>query len=146
MDLRAKGAMIDKICAVWADTPERDVCIAVFEYLLKNYTAKTLFLSDFLLVGRSAGIDETNVLLASIAYLCGGDMHLIEMRYEYYDNQDSDLPAVIEVDRLQAAAALKRSINPISGEVEDGVADRIMTHYRPTRELIAIATAGLNDA
>lgn len=113
--------------------------------MIQNFEAKTIFISEFRKAAETVGIKEVDVLLGAVAYLGGGELRLIELRYEYYE-AEAEIPDVIELDRLQAAAALKRNINPISGRVEEGVAERIMTHYRPTQRLIDVAKGGASNA
>lgn len=131
MSARNKPQMISAINSAWADQPEiRACCLAILDYV-DGSTRKYITLSMLKNAIGLAANDAPREFAAAVQYLLGDSAPALELKFEIVDPIGNPVPITGE----EAIAAAREKINPLTGEIQENVADLISTYLIPSKLL-----------
>ncbi|NQE51899.1 hypothetical protein [Herbaspirillum rubrisubalbicans] len=111
---------------LWKGRPEEEAGRLIIEYLAQHIEAKHISLADLIQV---ASKQERRAVLNIINYLSGEDLNLLDSKFEYVAEDES---SIFELDLAQVKAARSQFINPLSGESDEDVLDKIFMFFVPS--------------
>jgi hypothetical protein len=131
MSAPGKLQMISAINSAWADQPEiRSYCLAILDHV-DGSTRSYITLSMLKKAIGLAPSDAPREFAAAVQYLLGDSAPALELKFEIVDPSGSPVPITGE----EAMAATREKINPLTGDIQENVADLISTYLIPSKFL-----------
>jgi hypothetical protein len=121
---------IDAQCVlrtVWGDKPEADFGCVVIDFLSAHADAVHIPFTQFFEIARANQIDDNGVVLNIVNYLTGAHLNLLRTAFEYIDGD-----TVESLEQAQVRAAKFDKINPLTGDTDEEVGDKIFVYFVPT--------------
>jgi hypothetical protein len=112
---------------VWGNSPETAFGHLVIDFLSSHTDSVHIPFAQFLEIARANKIQNNDVVLNIVNYLTGANLHLLRTSFEYIDGE-----TVEPLDVLQVKAAQQFRVNPITGDVDEAVGDKIFVYFVPT--------------
>lgn len=126
-----KKYIVDKIGADWGHNyVQSNICLDILDYLVKNADRNIKHITHSRLrdiVGQEySDID----LLKAVQYLCGQSVHLLEIKFEFIDNEYIHQLSKSEVKSAQENGGL---VHPATGEYLMDFEDKIFIYFEPSK-------------
>jgi len=122
-----KHDAIEVLAALWNGRAEADFGCAIIDYLETHLDARHIPFSEFFRITANGEFAEQDVVLNIVNYLSGAHLHLLSNRFEYIEDDSAT-----EIDSLQAKAAYRASINPLTGQFDETVKKKIFVYFVPS--------------
>ena len=117
-----------KVEATWRGSPETlAVCLAILRFVFTPPAKAHLSLS---MLRKGAGLpkgERESHFIAAIQYFLGDAVPLLALRFEVIDDQGFP----VRIDDEAARAASEHNIDPLTGEVDLNIANRIIPYFQP---------------
>lgn len=105
------------------------ICSAIVDYLSQQPTNRRLHLT-YTLLKREAVPESDSELIAAIQYLTGAKADLLEMKYEFMDEEGDYHPLAKSV---VASAQKQNSLqHPVTGEMVQDYQSSLLVYFTPT--------------
>lgn len=127
---------ITRVHSVWDETPAGALCLAVLE-LISSGVLKRLTFGQLHGLAEQTKADEVDVARA-IQYLTGHDLHLLDMEFEFIDDEDDVY--YFDPEDLNIARRDGDLHHPETGEAIDNYEERIFITFVPStlaKEIVA---------
>ncbi|WP_175666014.1 hypothetical protein [Burkholderia ambifaria] len=108
----------------WGERPETPVGVVIIDFLAENLESKYLPLGLFFEAAKSVGGNDKSAVINVVNYLTGGALPLLKLELEYIDDA-----VVYRLKSDEALAATTRSINPISGDFDPDLSEKLFMCY-----------------
>jgi hypothetical protein len=112
---------------LWADTPEARLGCVIIDFLSKHTDAAHIPFSQFFEIARENQIGDNDVVANIVNYLTGTHLNLLNTGFEYIDGD-----IVEQLEPSQVKAAKYNNINPLTGETDDEIGDKIFMFFLPS--------------
>lgn len=119
---------IDHVQSVWAQAPTGALCIAVLD-LIAEGVLKRLTFGQLDKLAAKTEAKEADVARA-IQYLTGHDLHLLDMQFEFIDDEDEVF--YFDANVLDAARRDGELNHPETGDPIDNYEDRVFVTFVPS--------------
>lgn len=113
--------------AVWGERPEAACGRVIIDFLSEHPNAAHIPFAQFLEIARINEIRDTDVVLNIVNYLTGSHLHLLRTAFEYIDGE-----TVEPLNVHQVKAAQQSKVNPLTGDTDEDVGDKIFVYFVPT--------------
>lgn len=121
---RTKNDAQHVLLEVWANKPEADFGCVVIDFLAEHADSIHIPFAQFFEIGRVHGIRNNDVVLNVVNYISGTDLQLLTTAFEYIDGE-----TVEPLDQAQVRAAKYEKINPLTGETDEEVGEKIFVYF-----------------
>lgn len=111
---------------VWANQSESEIGQAIIDFLSNNIDSKNIPISIFFEITKPLTTHK-EIVLNIVSYLAGSDLNLLKINVEFIDKDE-----VICLDDDAAVAATRHNIDPITGEVDPELSDKIFLCFSPS--------------
>lgn len=108
------------------DAEVREACIAIAEFIASQPSNKTLHLT-FSSLQHVSRAKSNRALLGAIQYLTGSRADLLDMKYEFAD-EDGEFHSVPD-DVVAAAMTERKFFHPITGSILDNFEDSLLVYF-----------------
>lgn len=127
-----KQTILNKIYDDWGENPQSEICASVLEYLLRTATQAV---SHITYGSLKIVIDEhkkhTDVeILKAIQYLCGERTNLLEMNFEFMENEDNIFP--LSHSDMKDAQNEGGLVHPETGEIINDFEEKVLVYFKPS--------------
>jgi hypothetical protein len=132
-------ALLQPLRRVYGDGPETSVAQQLLQYLVRYHDTRhvTVPLVRGLVPGAEQGKLDVSIVRV-LQYLAGEQAAVLKLSFEYIDEQD--VPHTLEPSEVRAA--MESMINPLSGEVDEKIASRLLAYFDPQSERIEQLSSG----
>jgi hypothetical protein len=122
--------IIEQIKEDWDSKPQADICIDILDYLLRVPTQNLLHISyGSLKKIISQRVEESDLLMA-IQYLSGERTPILEVRFEFIeDDEIYSLPN----SEIKLARETGQLVHPETGELIDDFEDKTYMYFEPSQ-------------
>jgi hypothetical protein len=126
----------------WSQKPQSQICLAIFDYLLKN-NHKSLSHITYGSLRKIAGVsnDDQNILMA-IQYLCGDKTHLLEAKFELIDDEENYFD--ISNSELNKAHKTGQLLHPQTGELISNFKEKVFMYFQPSSLIKSLSNNNVN--
>jgi hypothetical protein len=122
---------ITRLKSVWADRPAGLLCIALLEYVLKDAgQSKRLSFGLIHQIAAQSHITDESTIAQAIQYLIGHDLRLLEVQYEFID--DDDRVFSIDKDEQIEIDTTGKFYHPVSGEPDPDFDKKVFIYFSPS--------------
>lgn len=112
---------------VWENNPEADFGCLVIDFLSVHGDSAYIPFAQFFEIARVNRVGDNNVVLNVVNYLTGNHLNLLKPAFEYIDGETIKL-----LEASQVRAAKQNKINPITGDEDEEVGEKIFMYFLPT--------------
>jgi hypothetical protein len=122
---------ITRLKTVWEDRPAGRLCMALLEYLLNDpEQSKRLSFGLIHHIAHQSQIEDDAVIAQAVQYLIGHDLRLLDVQYEFIDDDDRVYP----VDKADQAEIDRTGVfhHPISGAQEPDFEKKLFVYFAPS--------------
>ncbi|WP_016834617.1 hypothetical protein [Herbaspirillum lusitanum] len=123
----SKAEVQEILKGIWADRLETFLGEVFLDFLADHTDATHIPFGQFISLARERKIEDVNVVLNVISCLTGARLNLLDTAFEYIDG---DVVEQLEINQVKAAK--NANINPLTGEVEENISQRIFMFFIPS--------------
>jgi len=123
------GSIMARFADIWRGAPEYRLCRAVTDYVLEH--AADDFHLSFEAIQRLAqdnGIDSDVTVMRSVQYLAGHDIHLLDVDFEFVEDDQS--PLAVDPKVVMAAENGSPFLHPRTGAVVPDYAQKLFLFFK----------------
>lgn len=124
---RTKNDAQNILRELWADMPEAHLGCVIIDFLSAHTDAAHISFSQFFEIARANQIRDDDVVVNVVNYLTGTDLNLLTIAFEYIDG---DIVELLEPSQVRAAKYAK--INPLTGEADEELGNKIFMFFLPS--------------
>lgn len=126
--MKSTEQVIDRLERAFGVGSEREIAWALIHFLAKHNDTSHINLQLVRsLMGNSVPSGLDNAILRTLQFLAGDAIGLLETKFEIFDEDDN--PHCIDNDVVKDALDLK--LNPLTGETDPLVAEKIFMFFSP---------------
>jgi hypothetical protein len=131
---------VDKANTDWKLVPVRNELCAKIIHLLVSDGFRELrhitYLHLFQQLSLAVDDDKAREIIAITDYLSSDRLKLLEMKFQFYDDNDDDsLPIEIDNSDVTSAMVDGKFYHPISGKLVDDFRRRVFAYFAPSEQL-----------
>ena len=127
--------LLENLVRVYGHGAEVEVAKRLMEFLSLHTTTThiTIHLVRQLTPGASSGKMDGSIVKA-LQFLAGDSVRLLDTKFEVIDSQDQPHDLTDE----EAQAAISHQIDPVTGELDPGIGERLTVYFSPTPEAFGV--------
>lgn len=112
---------------LWEEKPEALLGCVIIDFLSDHTDAVHIPFSQFFELAKRNDIRDTDVVLNIVNYLSGANLKLLDTGFELIDGD-----TVEQLEPSQVKAAKCDNINPLTGETDDEIGEKIFMFFLPS--------------
>lgn len=124
MAATSRSGAKQRLTGDWGERPEAPIGVVIIDFLAENLESKYLPLGLFFEAAKSVDGNDKGAVINVVNYLTGGALPLLKLELEYIDDA-----VVYRLESDEALAATTRSINPISGDFDPDLSEKLFMCY-----------------
>jgi hypothetical protein len=114
----------ERLTGDWGGRPEAPIGVVIIDFLAAHLESKYLPLGLFFDAAKPVGGQDKNAVLNVVNYLTGAALPLLKLELEYIDDA-----VVYRLKSDEVLAATTRNINPISGDFDPDLPEKLFVCY-----------------
>lgn len=130
MIMFSKSQLINQIHEDWAKEPQSQICLSIFDFLLRLPMDRPLHLTYGRLRSTIGQSYEDREILLAIQYLTGDRTQLLELHYELIDEDDTPYP--LDDDLVRLAQETGELFHPETGDIVNNYKDKVFLYFTPS--------------
>ena len=126
----------ERIRAVWGSEKDSYIaCMAIVQFL-ETHTSDAAHLSYAFLIdiAKSADVVDRKKIIQAAEYLAGADIHLLDMKFEFIDDDDSVWPIPYEISEVNKFLQNEEFIHPITGLIDPEFKRKLFVFFAASRD------------
>lgn len=136
-----------KLQEVWFEgSPECFACEAIVEFLESSTKdTKRITLALLFQLVSSKSINDKNSVLKAVRYLSGTELNLLEMRFEYFGENEEPQQGSFDLAEVSAIRTEGKYLDPETGVEVFDLDDRFHCYFVPSELAKSIFAAGVSN-
>lgn len=131
MNQKLKEQIITRFAEDWGKkSPQYDVCVKIFDYLLSRPTNQLKHLTYGSLKNAIGDNPSDTDILTAAQYLCGDRTPVLSLHFEFSDKEDEFI--YLEYDEVRWAKSTGKLVHPVTGEDIDNYEDKVFMFFTPS--------------
>ncbi|MBW4597640.1 MAG: hypothetical protein KME46_33250 [Brasilonema angustatum HA4187-MV1] len=125
-----KELIVNQINEDWGNKPQSQICISVLNYLLDTSTENRSHIT-FGSLKIAVNNQHTDIeLLKAIQYLCGERTKLLEINFEFIQDEENIFP--LSNTEVKIAKETGELIHPETGEIINNYEEKVFMYFEPS--------------
>jgi hypothetical protein len=127
--IRTRQDFLDIFRLDWAEGDELRLSLAILDFVAAHPDTAHIPYARVQELARAASLRDPLVVERVIQYLTGAGGHLLDLGAELIDETDN----VHRLDNEDFELALTRGINPLTGEWDEDLKQKLFVYFRPSK-------------
>lgn len=135
-----KEKIVEQIEYDWSGNVQSEICLTIFDYLINNNPQSLSYITYGSLkkvIGKDYNLES---FLKAIQYLCGDRTHLLDLKFELVDGEESYPISDYEYNEAQKTGEL---VHPETGKLVRRFEDKVYMFFQPSS---VVKTLAVNNA
>lgn len=130
--------VLRRVRDTWGSLRETIVAEAILSFLEQHAAAANIPFATFLKVAQLAGCRENATVSNVVSYLSGPGVDVLTIKFEMIDDESH----VRELEDDEVDGIYERGINPLTGEEDPDIKEKILMFFAPSENFRRIARGG----
>ncbi len=121
---------IARLKFVWGERPTGILCLALLDFIVGNVKSSRISYGQICQIGIEAQITSPEFIAQAIQYLTGHDLRLLDIRFEFIDDDDQIYP--VDIATQIEAENTGEFFHPLSGELVPDYEEELFVFFSPS--------------